>query len=53
MTYEEKYPTLDHVPLHYTPKKNNSPAHAIKVVTESGEIVEYYSGKTVATTRRG
>jgi hypothetical protein len=46
MNYEEKYPTLNSMcysTKHKPPKKSNFPAAYIKVVTESGDIVEYYS----------
>jgi hypothetical protein len=44
MNYEEKYPTLNSVcySTKHKPKKSNFP-NAYKVVTESGDIVEYYS----------
>jgi hypothetical protein len=45
MNYEEKYPTLNSMCYSNTnhQKKSNFPAAYIKVVTESGDIVEYYS----------
>jgi hypothetical protein len=47
MNYEEKYPTLNSMCYSTkhktTKKKSNLPMAYIKVVTESGDIVEYYS----------
>jgi len=47
VTYQERYPTLDSMcysTKHKPPKRKIMfPAAAIKVVTESGEIVDYHS----------
>lgn len=47
-TYEQRYPTLDSMSYstkHKPPKRKVIyPASEIKVVTESGEIVDYHSG---------
>jgi hypothetical protein len=53
MNYEEKYPTLRCLTLFQTQttKKNNFPAAYIKVVTESGDIVEYYSENSLRPER--
>jgi hypothetical protein len=46
MNYEEKYPTLNSMCYSTNTnhqKKSNFPSGLYKVVTESGDIVEYYS----------
>jgi hypothetical protein len=54
MNYEEKYPTLNS--MCFLPNTNHQkkvifPAAYIKVVTESGDIVEYYSENSLRPER--